>query len=559
MKLGAKNGTKGQRKIQDRAGIGPLALRPQALSLYWAFCCGDENENMGPATVVSIEGPLECKSCWYDGYDAIVDRFREALADETTGTVILRINSPGGECAGCFDAVSKMRELAAKSGKRIVAVADEAAYSAAYAIACVADEIYLSRSAGVGSVGVIAVLADCVGLNEMMGLNVVVVTAGDRKADGHPDVPLSDEAVASAQEDVDTLAGLFYDLVSSARGIPAASVEALQAATFMGDAALDAGLADGVMTFDEVVTMIAADDSNPVAAATSNEEASAMNKKSKGKKAIKGTAAELGATDAFSNPQVAAPTPAALNAISSMLGGPSAPTAVKPAAASSDDETTESETVTTETVEKDGTTTTTTESTETTVTPGADDDGDGDGESDDNEDEEDDNGGGDKKDAAIAPLRPLAAKATSGDVLAYVRDITGASTPGAQLGALHALAEKAASAEKATKRAEKARAETKKQKHAAKVDSAIRSGKLAPAKRAWALSQTTETLDGYLATSEGTPIVRTQPTPQGKVTKSLPSTDLDAAIATVAAACHVDVGAVKKHADELISKGVITH
>lgn len=245
-------------RLFHRTARGALAIRPSALSLFWAWGCGADNETIGPATVVNIRGPLEQRSSWYDGYDAIIERFRLAL-NEDPEIVILKIDSPGGECAGCFDAVTKMRAMAAESGKRVVAYANENAYSAAYAMACVADEIYLPRAGGVGSVGVIAVVADQVALNDRIGINVAVVFSGDHKADCHPDIPLSDDALAGVQDDVDTLADLFRELVSGSRGISVESVAGLEAATFMGEAGLVAGLADGVMSFDELIAMLEAD------------------------------------------------------------------------------------------------------------------------------------------------------------------------------------------------------------------------------------------------------------------------------------------------------------
>lgn len=243
-----------------------LAVRPSALSLYWLFGGGHENENVGRSTVVTITGPLEQRAGWWDGYDAIAARFACALKEEATSSVILRIDSPGGDAAGCFETVRMMRAAAKRSGKRVVTYVDEQAYSAAYALACVAGEIYAPPSGGVGSVGVIATCMDRVAQNEMLGLNYAVIYNGAHKADGHPDVPLSDGAIASVQRDVDKLAGLFFDTVATSRGIKASAIEALEAACLMSDEALDAGLVDGILGFDELVAMLATDENLGAAA-----------------------------------------------------------------------------------------------------------------------------------------------------------------------------------------------------------------------------------------------------------------------------------------------------
>lgn len=237
-----------------------LAVRPSALSLFWLFGCGRENETIGRTSVVSIEGPLEQRAGWWDGYDAIAARFGEALKDEATSSVVLRINSPGGDAAGCFETVRMMRAAAKRSGKRIVTCVDEQAYSAAFALACVGDEIYAPPGGGVGSVGVIATCESFAAMNERIGIDVAVVHAGARKADCHPDLPIDPDAVAEVQKQVDALAALFVELVGGARRMSVAAVEALEASCLMGDEALDAGLLDGVMALDEVIAMIARDE-----------------------------------------------------------------------------------------------------------------------------------------------------------------------------------------------------------------------------------------------------------------------------------------------------------
>lgn len=69
-----------------------------------------------------------------------------------------------------------------------------------------------------------------------------------------------------------------------------------------------------------------------------------------------------------------------------------------------------------------------------------------------------------------------------------VRSLTGQSSPAAQIGALHALAAEAKKAKTLGARIAKLEGDGKKKAHEAKVASAIKAGKLAPAQKAWALS-----------------------------------------------------------------------
>lgn len=209
---------------------------------------------VGTVAVVSIDGPLVQRGGWYwDGHDAIAERVRAALAEPKATAVLLKINSPGGIAAGCFEAVRAVRAAAAAAGKPLVAFADEMACSAAFAFACAASRIYLPPSGEVGSVGVLSAVVSMKRALDAEGIDVQVIRSGAKKASGHPYDALSDAAVAREQADVDALAAQFYALVAESRGMAADAVAALEGDVRMGAAAVAAGLADGVMTFDEAV------------------------------------------------------------------------------------------------------------------------------------------------------------------------------------------------------------------------------------------------------------------------------------------------------------------
>lgn len=234
-----------------------MALDPMAFEQsFFPFLMDEENAKPyamnGDVAVVKIQGPLSQRGGWFwDGYDKIRGRFEKALGDNKVKTVALQIDSPGGAVAGCFETARAMRRAASEAGKPVVAYADELAASAGYALASVADEIYLPESGTVGSVGVLSVLADRSKLNERMGVRVHVLTTGKHKADGHPDKPLTDEAIARYQARVNALGDQFNQIVAASRGVTPAHVKGLEAAVFHGAAAVDRKLADGVASFDE--------------------------------------------------------------------------------------------------------------------------------------------------------------------------------------------------------------------------------------------------------------------------------------------------------------------
>ena len=204
--------------------------------------------------VIPVEGTLVQKLgtlrpvSGMTGYDGIRQSFLHALNDDAVKGICLDIDSPGGEVAGCFDLVDEI--YAARGKKPIRAILSENAFSAAYAIASAADYISVPRTGGVGSIGVIVMHVDWSQRLEKDGVKVTLITYGSRKGEGNPAIPLSDTAMKGIQAEVDSVGILFADTVARNRGISASSVRKTQAATYLGDEGVEAGLADKVQPPD---------------------------------------------------------------------------------------------------------------------------------------------------------------------------------------------------------------------------------------------------------------------------------------------------------------------
>lgn len=205
--------------------------------------------------VIAVEGTLVQKNgtmrpySGMTGYDGIRQAFFNALRDPEVNAIVLEIDSPGGEVAGCFDLVDLI--YSKRGEKPIWAVLAESAYSAAYAIASAAEFVTVPRTGGAGSIGCIMLHADFSQALETAGVKVTLIQYGDRKADGNPYQALSKEAAARAQHDIDAMGELFVETVARNRGLSADKVRKTQAATFLGAECLEAGLADAVMAPEE--------------------------------------------------------------------------------------------------------------------------------------------------------------------------------------------------------------------------------------------------------------------------------------------------------------------
>jgi len=201
-------------------------------------------------TLVQRASGLEALS-GLTSYSSIARRLDAALADESVRGIVLDIDSAGGEASGVFDLADQIH--AARSVKPVWAVANDAAFSAAYALASAAGRVYLTRTAGVGSIGVIALHVDQSQKDAKDGLIYTPIHAGARKNDGSPHHALSEGAQTAIQTEVDRLYELFVLTVADQRGVAPELIRQTEAALYFGQDAIDAGLADRVGTLSDAV------------------------------------------------------------------------------------------------------------------------------------------------------------------------------------------------------------------------------------------------------------------------------------------------------------------
>jgi len=189
-------------------------------------------------------------------YHDIEAMAEQAFADPMVKAVLLEIDSSGGEAGGVFDLAQRLRTLAQTSGKPLWAIADEAALSAAYAIACAADRLWLTRTAEVGSIGVVAVHVDESVADAKAGMSYTFLHAGAHKVDGHPHAPLPAPVAADIQADIEQLHEQFISLVAGFRRQTPEAMRNTEARVYRGEAAIQAGLADQIGTRSEALAAL---------------------------------------------------------------------------------------------------------------------------------------------------------------------------------------------------------------------------------------------------------------------------------------------------------------
>ncbi len=260
--------------LGPRLGIeaSPLASDKQADAIG-AFLDDDDENDEGTAqpfqmlpdgiALISVEGTLVYKSSWLGalsglvGYGDIRSSLDAAVADDAVKGILLQVDSYGGEVNGCFDLSDAVFEARAK--KPIYGVAADDSFSAAYALLSACSKVFVSRTSGVGSVGVVALHVDQSAADKERGLKYTYVFSGDRKIDGNPHQPLSTPALQNLQSECDRMRALFAASVAKYRGLSVDDVVATEAKCFFGEHGISAKFADAMGTPADALAALRAD------------------------------------------------------------------------------------------------------------------------------------------------------------------------------------------------------------------------------------------------------------------------------------------------------------
>jgi len=219
--------------------------------------------------VLNLQGPIVPRSSGIHDISgptvASMERFavafdKAAMDDKVTG-IILNVDSPGGSIDLVPETAERIRK-ARKPGRPIIAIANTMAASAAYWIASAADELVVTPSGQVGSIGAYILHEEISGMLEASGVKMTFISEGPRKTEGSPFEPLGQEAAAALQENVRVYYDQFVADVSRHRGVRASVVRAdpVKSENHMGGGrvypaktAVKLGMADRVETLEQVV------------------------------------------------------------------------------------------------------------------------------------------------------------------------------------------------------------------------------------------------------------------------------------------------------------------
>lgn len=179
---------------------------------------------------------------------------KRALEDPAVRSIIIMADTPGGSVAGTQSAADVVRSVRGK--KPIVTFAEGMMASAGVWIGSAADQVILdSGVTQVGSIGVVATHSDVSKREEAMGVKTTEIVAGKYKRAASQYGPLTETGRATMQEQVDYLYSLFVADVAANRGVDPEKVieDMADGRMFIGQQAVDAGLADGIYSLDVLI------------------------------------------------------------------------------------------------------------------------------------------------------------------------------------------------------------------------------------------------------------------------------------------------------------------
>jgi protease-4 len=189
--------------------LGVAALFVAALSLTLSPEGGGGSLFGARVALVELEGPII-------DVDDLLRELKGHRDNPLVKAVVIRINSPGGVVAPTQElhaAITRLRE----AGKPVVASLGSVAASGGYYVAVAADKIYANPGTLTGSIGVIMRLANLDGLLKKVGVDFVVVKAGQLKDIGNFARAMTPEERRVLQVMLEDVHAQFIDAVAAGR------------------------------------------------------------------------------------------------------------------------------------------------------------------------------------------------------------------------------------------------------------------------------------------------------------------------------------------------------
>lgn len=197
--------------------------------------------------VIEVIGPIfhyENILTWIFGFpsaEGVMQEIQAALDNPQVQSIILQIDTPGGQVGGISELSGFVQE---QSDKPINAFVGDLAASAGYWIASAAKEIVAADTAELGSIGIVFSMR-----RRSNNTLEIVNTASPKK---RPD-PETDEGRRQIQERADAIAEVFIEVIMENRDLSRDQVVSLQGDVVIASQAKNIGLADRIGTLEGLI------------------------------------------------------------------------------------------------------------------------------------------------------------------------------------------------------------------------------------------------------------------------------------------------------------------
>jgi protease IV len=185
--------------------------------------------------------------------DDLVREMKAHRENPSVRAVVMRINSPGGVVAPTQELHDAVRRLRG-AGKPVVASLGAVAASGGYYVAVACDQIYANPGTLTGSIGVIMQLANLEQLMKKVGVDYVVVKAGQFKDIGNVARAMTPDERRVMQALLDDVHGQFIAAVADGRKLPREDVARFaDGRVFSGTRAKELRMVDALGGLEEAV------------------------------------------------------------------------------------------------------------------------------------------------------------------------------------------------------------------------------------------------------------------------------------------------------------------
>lgn len=207
-------------------------------------------------SLVNVDSPI-LKFFGVSSYPDIKRSLIAAATDASVEQILLDVDSGGGTVSGVADTGDLIARIHAQV-KPVTTFADGNMMSAAYWLGASAGQVFASRTSMLGSIGVIMTHLDMTGKLAQEGVKPTILRAGKYKALMNPMETLSPEAREQAETMMAAAYDVFVSHVAASRdvSVEVAHKKMADGREFFGQAAVTAGLADGIGSFDAVLSAL---------------------------------------------------------------------------------------------------------------------------------------------------------------------------------------------------------------------------------------------------------------------------------------------------------------